>query len=395
MAPSSGIAIDDTYFPDKNFRDYIKSDFDRNNDNFISQSELSRANLLVLDSSQYPVADLHGLEYFTKLTEIGIYNQPLSKLDVSPFSKLRELTVSKSINELIFGENHSLDFIDCSDNELTSLDVHTLNYLFDFYCNNNQLTNIILGEHPRLEAIHCDNNQLSSLSLSQCSLLHTLECNGNYLTGLDISNNLELYYLAVSNNQLTELDLSHNLELDMLKCSNNHLTSLDLSKNLRLQHYYFKGEHQTYNIEVDRDTLEFDLSSLPGNFIPARASGWVGASVSGMTLKLDPSMPATVTYNYDADLDREGFIMDVTLLVTYVPEDILIPCPYGAVICPTQPAYQTIPLTPVPVQQVPADNIQGQVAQLPKTGEQESKAVAISSLLLLSLGAFFIISRRK
>lgn len=87
--------------------------------------------------------------------------------------------------------------------------------------------------------------------------------------------------------------------------------------------------------------------------------------------------------------------MDVTLFVTYVSRNILIPCPYGAVICPTQPAYQTIPLTPVPVQQKSVDNIQGQVAQLPKTGEQDSRAVAISSLLLLSLGAFFMISRRK
>ena len=91
----------------------------------------------------------------------------------------------------------------------------------------------------------------------------------------------------------------------------------------------------------------------------------------------------------------KDFTIEVTLFVTYVSKNILIPCPYGAVICPTQPAYQTIPLTPVPVQQIPVDNIQGQVAQLPKTGEQESRAVAISSLLLLSLGAFFIISRKK
>lgn len=135
------------------------------------------------------------------------------------------------------------------------------------------------------------------------------------------------------------------------------------------------------------------------------ASDWEGADVvPGSTiLKLDSSRPTAVTYRYYSNFSNKTFFpiddfrsrFNVTLFVTYVSRNILIPCPYGAVICPTQPAYQTIPITPVPVQQKQADDIQGQVSQLPKTGEQEPKAVAISSLLLLSLGAFFVISRRK
>ena len=184
---------------------------------------------------------------------------------------------------------------------------------------------------------------------------------------------------------------------------------MDLNSNPLLN--AFIARDLTYSIEVDEDTLEFDLSSLPGNFNPAMATDWVGADVvPGSTiLKLDSSRPTAVTYRYYSNFNKESWysvddwyahdklnsLFNVTLYVKYVSRNILIPCPYGAVICPTQPVYQTVPLTPVPVQQVPADNIQGQVAQLPKTGEQEPKAVAISSLLLLSLGAFFIISKRK
>ena len=257
---------------------------------------------------------------------IGHPTGKLDKIDVSPLPNLKEVNVGGGVlRELTFGNNPSLEWVLCQDNKLTSLDLHTLNNLLTCCCYNNQLTNLTLGEHPGLVSLDCHNNKLSSLSLNQCENLIELMCNDNQLTALDVSNNLKLKEILVSN---------------------NHLTSLDLSKNPELLAQYFEGEHQTYSIEVDQDTLEFDLSSLPGNFIPARARKWVGASVSGMTLNLDPSMPATVTYNYDADPDREGFIMDVTLFVTYVSKDILIPCPYYAAMCPTQPAYQTVPITP-------------------------------------------------
>ena len=377
MSPGPGdVVINNTNFPDENFRKFLSdSKIDENQDHSLNQDELSKIGTLFLHIPG-PIEDLRGLEYLTFLEYlIGHPTGKLDKIDVSPLPNLKEVNVGGGVlRELTFGNNPVLDWVLCQDNKLTSLDLHTLNNLLTCSCYNNQLTNLTLGEHPGFVSLDCHNNKLSSLSLNQCENLIELICNDNQLTALDVSNNLKLKEILVSN---------------------NHLTSLDLSKNPELLAQYFEGEHQTYSIEVDQDTLEFDLSSLPGNFIPARARKWVGASVSGMTLNLDPSMPATVTYNYDADPDREGFIMDVTLFVTYVSRNILIPCPYGAVICPTQPAYQTIPLTPVPVQQVPVDNIQGQVAQLPKTGEQESRAIAISSLMLLSLGAFFMISRRK
>ncbi len=418
MSPAPGdIAIKEENFPDDNFRESYVRRWDFNSDGILSKEELSRTDEFLLHDPDIPIADLRGLDYFTSLRSLTIGKQQLNKVDVSSLLNLRELAVYETpVSEITFGHNPFLGWLICSMNKLTSVDVSTLNNLCVCSFDNNQLTNLTLGKHPQLKDLYCNNNFLRMLSLNHCENLEELICNDNQLTtldlsnnpildGIDISNNLltsldvsqnpQLYYLDISKNQVTSLDVRQNPQLGYLYISNNHLTSLDLSKNDKLSAKDFKGEHQTFSIEVDRDTLEFDLSSLPGNFIPARARKWVGASVSGMTLNLDPSMPATVTYNYDADPDREGFIMDVTLFVTYVSKNILIPCPYGAVICPTQPAYQTIPLTPVPVQQVPADNIQGQVAQLPKTGEQDAKAVAISSLLLLSLGAFFIISRRK
>ncbi|MCI6602843.1 MAG: LPXTG cell wall anchor domain-containing protein [Clostridiales bacterium] len=238
--------------------------------------------------------------------------------------------------------------------------------------------------------------------------LQTIAFYNNLITSIDLKKNADLEELYCSDNQLTTLDLRNNSKLKTLYTENNHISSLDLSSNPSLN--AFTARDQTYSIEVDEDTLEFDLSSLPGNFDPAMATDWKGADViPGSTiLKLDSSRPTAVTYRYYSNFNKESWyalddwyapdelnsLFNVTLYVKYVSKNILIPYPYGAVICPTQP-LQTIPLTPIPVQQKELDDIQGQVAQLPKTGEQESRAVAISSLLLLSLGAFFMISRRK
>ncbi len=292
-----------------------------------------------------------------KLTILSCDNNPLKKLKVD-----------KNINLLI---------LSCCNNGLTELDVSNNTKVWNLLCYTNNLTTLDLSKNVNLEQLWCWDNQLSHIDLSMNSLLSNFKC---------------------KNNQLTSLDLRNCPKLHTFLCENNHLTSIDLRKNGELVTVY--GDNQTYAIEVNEDTLAFDLNKLPPVFDPSKASHWEGATVSDTTLNLDPSKPTEVKYWYEGNPEIKNWSsLTVTLFVTYVktppqPKDILIPCPYGAVICPTQPT-QTIPLTPVPVQQKTADDVQAQVAQLPKTGEQEPTAVAFSSLLLLSLGAFLIISRKK
>jgi len=61
-----------------------------------------------------------------------------------------------------------------------------------------------------------------------------LDCSDNQLTDLNVSNNTELIGLLCNNNQLTNLDVSNNTELNALRCNNNQLTKLDLSNNMKL-----------------------------------------------------------------------------------------------------------------------------------------------------------------
>ena len=61
-----------------------------------------------------------------------------------------------------------------------------------------------------------------------------LDCSYNQLTSLDVSKNVKLTKLWCYKNQLTSLDISKNVSLNVLYCSNNKLTSLDVSKNTKL-----------------------------------------------------------------------------------------------------------------------------------------------------------------
>ena len=92
-----------------------------------------------------------------------------------------------------------------------------------------------------LEYLDCYDNQLTSLDLSKNTALEYLDCCENQLTSLDVSKNTALKYLGCSDNQLTSLDLSKNTALIFLGCIGNQLTSLDLSKNAALTYLYCGG----------------------------------------------------------------------------------------------------------------------------------------------------------
>jgi len=129
----------------------------------------------------------------------------------------------------ITGEN--ITRLDCSDNQLTSLDISKNTVLSGLHCNNNQLTSLDVSKNTALVELFCWNNQLMSLDVSKNTLLSSLQCGNNQLTSLDVSKNTMLLSLQCAINQITNLDVSKNLVLNSLYCYNNKLMSMDVSKN--------------------------------------------------------------------------------------------------------------------------------------------------------------------
>ena len=84
-----GVAINETTFPDENFRTYVKENFDTTADDILTVSELERVTMI--DVSVKEISDLTGVEYFTALQRLFCSNNNLTKLDLSQNTALQRL----------------------------------------------------------------------------------------------------------------------------------------------------------------------------------------------------------------------------------------------------------------------------------------------------------------
>ena len=155
-------------------------------------------------------------------------------------------------------------YLDCSKNQLTTLDVSKNTTLEKLYCSENQLTTLDASQNSALTTLTCKYNQLTALDVSKNPALTTLDCFDNQLTTLDVSKNTALTWLDCSHNQLTALDITQNIALTELYCTNNQLTALDLSQNTALAELYCRSNQLT-TLDVSKNTAltELDCSANP------------------------------------------------------------------------------------------------------------------------------------
>ena len=287
------VEINETNFPDATFRAYVSKEFDTDNNGSLSQSERDAVSQIAFFPGKN-IKSLEGLAYFRNLKMLECSLNQLTSLDVS--------------------YNPALTWLHCDENQLTSLDVSQNRALELLSCYKNQLTSLDVRQNTALETLTCNKNQLTSLDVSQNRALEILSCDDNQLTSLDVSQNRALEILSCDDNRLTSLDVSQNRALKNLYCHKNQLTSLDCTRNTKISD--FSGSNQEYDIQVDGNKLTFDLSSLPEGFEPSKAKFREGDQdlVSGTTLDFTGRQPSTVTYYYTA---RDIHQIEVTLKVHY------------------------------------------------------------------------------
>ena len=305
LAPDAALAeavkINETNFPDDNFRDYVLTEIDTSGDGSLSDTEI--ATVTMINVSSEGITDLTGIKHFTALTDLYCSSNQLTTLDVSGNTQLTSLDCSSNqLTALDVSKNTNLTALDCSSNNLTKLDVSGCTALKRLFCDGNQLTELNVSSNTELTSLYCFNNNLTALDVSKNTALQRLNCSGNNLTKLDVSGCADLKTLYCSNNALTALDMSGYTNLQTLNCSN-----------------------QVAELNVDRETdgsWNADLLTL----IDSKISGvqltpetQVGVTVEKNVVSwTNKDVRPVVSYNYDTGHNEET--MKVTL--TLIPQGI-------------------------------------------------------------------------
>ena len=278
------VEINETNFPDANFRAVV-AEFDTDGDGTLSEAEIE--NVTEISCIWCSISDITGIEHFTALTEL-----------------------------------------DCSSNQLTSLDVSKNSSLTHLECDSNQLTSLDVSGCTALTYLDCHNNQLSSLDVSGCMALTYLYCEENQLTSLDVRRCTALKRLGCLSNQLMSLDLSQNTALTTLYCHSNQLTSLDLSNNVKLLEAaakkgpqiengvayfgvkYYDGSWWVLDLTVDVAVtiLPEGTMVIPTFILPTSLTKIESQAFTGITNQVF-QIPSTVTFIADDAFDSSSIVI--------------------------------------------------------------------------------------
>lgn len=211
--PLSGVAVNAANFPDAVFREFLLENYDDDNNDFLTDSEIASVKRIGITNSS--LTSLKGIEYFTELHTLTCYsNAGLTEIDVS--------------------KNTSLRYLRCSETAIQSLDVSNNTELQSLFCDNTSITELDLSNNSKLVTLECDSSSISTLNLKNCTALSALICNDTSLSSLDLSDNTALHKLSCNNTSITDLNIENNLDLIQLDCSNTSISSLDVSKHTAL-----------------------------------------------------------------------------------------------------------------------------------------------------------------
>ena len=131
-----GIKIDENTFPDENFRAYILKYIDKDGDGYLSETEIEETTSITCRDRS--ISSLKGIECFAALEYLYCSENNLTQLDVSKNTELQDL--------------------DCSGNNLTQLDVSENAKLCELKCYNNNISQLDMSNKSNLRILSCDRN---------------------------------------------------------------------------------------------------------------------------------------------------------------------------------------------------------------------------------------------
>ena len=230
---AADIEINETNFPDPQFRTYVRG-FDLDKNGSLSSSERSAVTEISIDEDTVAYVEdvwsLKGIEFFTSLKILNCSYTRIETLDLHANTKLEELYCGNTyIETLDLNANTKLRELVCFATDVRSLDLSRQTELLSLTCYNCPLlTSLNLNANTKLDYLDCGYCSLTSLDVTKNTDLTSIGCAFNPLTSLNLYYNTELVDLGCYGCNLSTLNLSRCTKLESLDCSRNPLTQLDL-----------------------------------------------------------------------------------------------------------------------------------------------------------------------
>lgn len=193
-----------THIADANFETYLEThDADGNvvavgnalsmgngiaNDNQVATEKIATVTTLNINSKN--IADLTGIAAFKALEELNCSYNDLTSLDLT--------------------SNTSLKILNGAENDFTSIDLSAYTTLEEVELRSNKITSLLVNNNPNLKKLRVGKNQLTTLNLTSCVQLEELYVHLNLLVSLNIkngNNNLITDFVAASNASLTCIEV--------------------------------------------------------------------------------------------------------------------------------------------------------------------------------------------
>ncbi len=234
--------------PDVNFKNTLINEFcvdtdldgypdaiaDLNNDGEISVGEAGQIYSLYLNNRG--ISDLTGIESFGFMSILDCSNNNLATLD--------------------FSSNSSLKNINCSFNQLTSLDISQnvrLEHLNAFL--NINLGNVDVSQNIDLRTLILNDCAIdNNLNIVNNIALTKLDIGYNNVNNIDLTQNINLEDLSLVNTDYTSLDLSFFTNLKILTIAINDFSTIDVSQNINLINLT-ASQNELLSLDVTNNTL--------------------------------------------------------------------------------------------------------------------------------------------
>jgi Leucine-rich repeat (LRR) protein len=199
------------------------------------------------------IISLDELCFCTNLEELDCSNNNLTKLDITHNKNIKTIICHyNKLNKINISNNIKLDMLECSNNNLTHIDnLETCINLRELYASDNKI--ISMKTPPKIIRIVCSNNELTNFEVRSKELKY-LNCNKNQINDLYLASE-KLEELCCRFNKLKYIDVSRFSNLTQFDCDNNPLDELPNITNLAKLMCFFHPP-SVFHISLSQEDME-------------------------------------------------------------------------------------------------------------------------------------------